>query len=150
MQGKGKGWCTILDPTSPLALFLYAVFLFSFCSSLTDCVAIALSVSHFVCGVWGRHYTYSYFQSLAAHCTQGVCLLRVCAFGVVIFTCYTFLLPYTAYLLLVSCPNLTLQEGERILYIMSEFLVVLSQHVRKTGNPIRLLDLLQSCDMKEN
>ena len=30
------------------------------------------------------------------------------------------------------------------------FLVVLSQHVRKTGNPIRLLDLLQSCDMKEN
>ena len=27
-------------------------------------------------------------------------------------------------------------------YITSEFLVVLSQHVRKTGNPIRLLDLL--------
>ena len=34
--------------------------------------------------------------------------------------------------------------------ITSEFLVVLSQHVRKAGNPIRLLDLLKSCDMKEN
>ena len=42
------------------------------------------------------------------------------------------------------------QEGERVWYITSEFLVVLSQHVRKTGNPIRLLDLLKSCDMKEN
>ena len=42
------------------------------------------------------------------------------------------------------------QEGERVWYIMSEFLVVLSQHVRKTGNPIGLLDLLKSCDMKEN
>ena len=38
-------------------------------------------------------------------------------------------------------------EEERV---TSEFLVVLSQHVRKTGNPIRLLALLQSCDMKEN
>ena len=37
-----------------------------------------------------------------------------------------------------------------IIIITSEFLVVLSQHVRKTGNPIRLLDLLKSCDMKEN
>ena len=42
------------------------------------------------------------------------------------------------------------QEGERVWYITSEFLVVPSQNVRKTGNPIRLLDLLQSCDMKEN
>ena len=42
------------------------------------------------------------------------------------------------------------QEGGRVWYITSEFLVVLSQHVRKTGNPIRLLDLLKSCDMKEN
>ena len=42
------------------------------------------------------------------------------------------------------------QEEERVWYLTSEFLVVLSQHVRKTGNPIRLLDLLQSCDMKEN
>ena len=42
------------------------------------------------------------------------------------------------------------QEGERVWYITSEFLVVLSQHVQKTGNPIRLLDLQQSCDMKEN
>ena len=42
------------------------------------------------------------------------------------------------------------QEGERVWYITSEFLVVLSQHVQKTGNPIRLLDLLKSCDMKEN
>ena len=41
------------------------------------------------------------------------------------------------------------QEGERVWYITSEFLVVLSQHVLKTGNPIRLLDLLKSCDMKE-
>ena len=42
------------------------------------------------------------------------------------------------------------QEEERVWYLTSEFLVVLSQHVRKTGNPIRLLDLLQLCDMKEN
>ena len=47
------------------------------------------------------------------------------------------------------------QVGERVWYITSEFLVVpsmvvLSQHVRKTGNPIRLLDLLKSCDMKDN
>ena len=42
------------------------------------------------------------------------------------------------------------QEGERVWYITSEFLVVLSQHIQKTGNPIRLLDLLKSCDMKEN
>ena len=42
------------------------------------------------------------------------------------------------------------ERGSGIIIIMSEFLVVLSQHVRKTGNPIRLLDLLKSCDMKEN
>ena len=42
------------------------------------------------------------------------------------------------------------QEGKRVWYIMSELLVVLSQHVRKTGNPIGLLDLLKSCDIKEN
>ena len=39
---------------------------------------------------------------------------------------------------------------ETSVQITSEFLVVLSQHVRKTGNPIRLLDSLKSCDMKEN
>ena len=39
---------------------------------------------------------------------------------------------------------------KRVWYLTSEFLVVLSQHVRKTGSPIRLLDLLKSCDMKEN
>ena len=33
-------------------------------------------------------------------------------------------------------------------YLTSEFLVVLSQHVRKTGNPIRWLDLKLSCDKK--
>ena len=32
--------------------------------------------------------------------------------------------------------------------IRSEFLVVLSQRVRKTGNPIRLLGLKRSCDIK--
>ena len=32
------------------------------------------------------------------------------------------------------------QEEERVWYLMSEFLVVLTQHVRKTNNPIRLLD----------
>ena len=31
--------------------------------------------------------------------------------------------------------------GEGVCYLTSEFLVVLSQHVRKTGNPIRLLDI---------
>ena len=50
----------------------------------------------------------------------------------------------------VSCPDPTpkRERGSGII-ITSEFLVVLSQHVRKTGNPIRLLDLQQSCDMKE-
>ena len=38
------------------------------------------------------------------------------------------------------------QEEERVWYLMSEFLVVLRQHVRKTGNPIRSLDLLQPCE----
>ena len=42
------------------------------------------------------------------------------------------------------------KREKRVWYLTTEFLVVLSQHVRKTGNPIRLLDLLQSCDMKEN
>ena len=44
----------------------------------------------------------------------------------------------------VSCPDTTPKRET------SEFLVVLSQHVWKTGNPITLLDLLQSCDMKQN
>ena len=50
---------------------------------------------------------------------------------------------------IVSCPDPTpkRERGSGIIIIR---LVVLSQHVRKTGNPIRLLDLLQSCDMKEN
>ena len=37
---------------------------------------------------------------------------------------------------------------KRVWYIRFNFLVVLSQHVRKTGNPIRLPDLKVSCDMK--
>ena len=47
--------------------------------------------------------------------------------------------------LLGTCPDPT--PTRRRGYLTSEFLVVLSQHVRKTGNPIKLL---QSCDMKEN
>ena len=47
-------------------------------------------------------------------------------------------------------PHPKRERGSGIIIITSEFLVVLSQHVRKTGNPIRLLDLLKSCDMKEN
>ena len=46
---------------------------------------------------------------------------------------------------LVSCPPPRGTEG--VVHIISEFLVVLSQHVRKwVANPITLLDLLQSYD----
>ena len=44
-------------------------------------------------------------------------------------------------------PHVT-PSRKRVWYLTSEFLVVLSQHVRKTGNPIRLLDLKLSCDKK--
>ena len=37
---------------------------------------------------------------------------------------------------------------KRVWYITSDFLVVLSQHVREMGNPIRLPDFELSCDMK--
>ena len=40
----------------------------------------------------------------------------------------------------VPDPHVT-PARKRVWYLTSEFLVVLSQHVRKTGNPIRLLDL---------
>ena len=44
-------------------------------------------------------------------------------------------------------PHVT-PSRKRVWYLTSEFLVVLSQHVRKTGNPIRSLDLKLSCDKK--
>ena len=45
-------------------------------------------------------------------------------------------------------PAWCLCVGRLVSYLTSEFLVVLSQHVRKTGNPIRSLDLKLSCDIK--
>ena len=44
-------------------------------------------------------------------------------------------------------PHVT-PSRKRVWYLTSECLVVLSQHVRKTGNPIRSLDLKLSCDIK--
>ena len=59
--GQGKRMVYHIRPHLATSRFPLCYILFSFCSSLTNCVAIALSVSHFVCGVWGRDYTYSYF-----------------------------------------------------------------------------------------
>ena len=50
---------------------------------------------------------------------------------------------------LVSVPDPHVTPArKRVWYLTSEFLVVLSQHVWKTGNPIRSLDLKLSCDIK--
>ena len=50
---------------------------------------------------------------------------------------------------LVSAPDPHVTPSrKRVWYLTSEFLVVLSQHVRKTGNPMRSLDLKLSCDKK--
>ena len=50
---------------------------------------------------------------------------------------------------LVSVPDPHVTPAQkRVWYLTSEFLVVLSQHVWKTGNPIRSLDLKLSCDIK--
>ena len=49
----------------------------------------------------------------------------------------------------VSAPDPHVTPSQkRVWYLTSECLVVLSQHVRKTGNPIRSLDLKLSCDIK--
>ena len=50
---------------------------------------------------------------------------------------------------IVSAPDPHVTPAQkRVWCLTSEFLVVLSQHVRKTGKPIRLLDLKLSCDIK--
>ena len=50
---------------------------------------------------------------------------------------------------LVSAPDPHVTPSrKRVWYLTSECLVVLSQLVRKTGNPIRSLDLKLSCDIK--
>ena len=52
--------------------------------------------------------------------------------------------------MVVSAPDPHVTPSrKRVWYLTSECLVVLSQHVRKTGNPIRSLDLKLSCDIKE-
>ena len=51
--------------------------------------------------------------------------------------------------IVVSAPDPHVTPSrKRVWYLTSEFLVVLSQHVRKTANPIRSLDLKLSCDKK--
>ena len=50
---------------------------------------------------------------------------------------------------LVSAPDLHVTPArKRVWYLTSEFLVVLSQHVRKMGNPIRSLDSKLSCECR--
>ena len=49
---------------------------------------------------------------------------------------------------IVSFPDPPVLRAKEGLVLRSEFLVVLSQRVRKTGNPIRLLGLKISCDIK--
>ena len=50
---------------------------------------------------------------------------------------------------IVSYPDSHVQPPEKRVWSLSkDFLVVLSQHVRKTGKPIRMLVRNKSCDIK--
>ena len=57
--------------------------------------------------------------------------------------------PHESTMNVVSAPDPHVTPSrKRVWYLTSECLVVLSRHVRKTGNPIRSLDLKLSCDIK--